>query len=81
MTVGETMNLTEWQQRVAGLRVTDPLLKQGKWHGHLNTDTALGAPVHGGFVLVRWELPSVCVAHDDPAEVVRLAGVLEQALA
>lgn len=79
MTYGETMNLTEWQQRVSALRLTDPLLKRGKWHGYL-TEAVSGGPVHGFFALVRWELPSVCVAHDDPDEVVRLAGVLEQAL-
>jgi hypothetical protein len=80
VTAGETMNLTEWQQRVDGLRIIDPLMKRGAWHGFLNTDKLAGGPVHGGFALVRWNLPSVVVAHDDPTEAVRLAGVLEQAL-
>lgn len=80
MTAGETMNLTEWQQRVDRERFIDLLLKRGKWHGYLNSDKLAGGPVHGSFALVRWELPSVCVAHDDPVEVVRLAQMLERAL-
>jgi hypothetical protein len=80
MAYDQVMNLQEWQQRVDAARHTDELLKRGGWHGFLNTDKTAGAPVHGGFALVRWTLPSVCVAHDDPEEAMRLATMVEQAI-
>ena len=80
MTYDESMNLQEWQRRVDGLRVTDPLLAKGGWHGYLNTDRTAGGPIHGDYALVRWQLPSVVVAHNDPDEVFRLARLLEEAI-
>ena len=80
MSVGEAMNLQQWQERIGALRATDPLIKRGRWHASLLAGTPDGAPIHGTYALVRWELPSVSVAHEDPDEAVRLARLIEEAL-
>jgi hypothetical protein len=80
MTVGEVLNLQQWQQRVGVLRNTDPLIKRGRWQAFLNTTRADGTPIHGTYGVVRWELPSVSIAHEDPDEVIRLARDVEEAL-
>jgi hypothetical protein len=77
MSVGEAMNLQQWQERVGALRATDPLIKRGRWHGCLLAGVPDGAPIHGTYALVRWELPSISVAHEDPDEAVRLAQLIE----
>jgi hypothetical protein len=71
------MNLQQWQERVGALRATDPLIKRGRWHGCLLAGVPDGAPIHGTYALVRWELPSVSIAHEDPDEVVWLARMVE----
>ena len=79
VTAGQSMSLLEWQQKADRERLSDELLGRGGWRGYLNLENMAG-PVHGAFGLVRWSLPSVAVAHDDPDELFELARILEKAV-
>lgn len=72
--------LNEWIARIDRERLTDTLLRRGAWHGY--TAAARGeAPMRGEYFIVRWARPTVAVSHDDPDECLRLAGIIERALA
>lgn len=75
--------LDDWIARIDRERLTDVALSRGEWHGYTQ-GTAIehgSAPMRGEFYLVRWRQPTIAVSHDDPDEVIRLAVVVERALA
>lgn len=68
--------VTEWIAYVEWERGRSELLARGEWHGYLGE----GPPIRSRYVLLRWSLPQVMVAHDDPGEAIKLAVYLEHSL-
>lgn len=65
---------------VDDLRMTDPLIGRGGWRGYKSNSDAAG-PMRGAYTLVRWTRPTIAVSHDSSTEVIRLAQVIEEAIA
>lgn len=78
-----TMTIQDWIRHVDRLREKDDLLAQGYWHGYTagRAIESGSAPMRGEYYLVRWARPTVAVSHDDRDEVVRLARLIEEAIA
>ena len=70
------MTTNEWIERINKLRDENTALAHGKWHGYGNE----GEVIRGQWILIRWKLPGVAVAHDDPDEAIRLAVRIENLL-
>jgi hypothetical protein len=69
----------QWITRIDAARREDEWLRRGEWHGYTNPGGS-GAPMKGLYYLVRWASPTIAISHDEPANVLALARLVEQAL-
>lgn len=71
--------MMKWVTRIEEENAMSPPMARGQWKGYLS-DRDTAGPMRGRYTLVRWNRPTIAVAHDNPDECLRLARLIEEAL-